>query len=166
MMTRPVELPLPEYALLATYRAQGAYTDCFVVEVPGIISQAQFVEAFYTSWLFKVERMVLKYAVAKPSTDAQAVALAAGSRNDFAAWHLEARRPDQLLMCDYQGRTRSWLMVTPLEGPVTRLSFGSAVVAVRRRLGKKKMPMAFHVLLSIHRLYAKALLRAAVGQLG
>ena len=83
--------------------------------------------------------------------------------HDRAAWTVEARGTDQLLLCDFQGRTRSWLMVTPGEhGHSTRLYFGSAVVArVDRRTGRSRMGWGFHALLGFHRLYSRALLRAA-----
>ena len=112
------------------YANDGGYADCFVVDVPRAISHAQYVEAFYTSCLFKLERFVLRWLVAKPSTDAEAHALALGKRESFAAWSVEARAPEQLLVCDYQGKTRSWLMVEPgfdNGAPVTRLYFGTGI---------------------------------------
>lgn len=118
---------LPGDALLTTYQANGAYTDCYATDMDGSVSHAQFVTAFYTTALFKLERVMLKWAVSKPSTDAQAEQLASGATDAFAAWHVEKRCENQLLMCDFQKRTRSWLMVAPLKtdrGPGTRLFFG------------------------------------------
>src|SRR6185503_5105352 len=103
--------PLPPFALLTRYAADGGYADCFATELPGDFSHAEFVAAFYTTWLFKLERLVLATLVFKPSTDRQAEQLARGERNAFAAWTVEARSPDQLLVRDYQGKTCSWLMV-------------------------------------------------------
>jgi len=157
---------LPEHALLRAHHAKGDYTDCLTVDVAGNVSQQQFVMAFYTSRLFKVERFILKWLVAKPSTDREADLLASGSIDSFAAWTVEGRTPDQLLLCDYQGRTRSWLMVEPITIDAdagTRLFFGTGVVSVTdRRTGRKTMPLPFRLLLGFHRGYAKALLRAAV----
>jgi hypothetical protein len=73
------------------------------------VSQAQYVSAFYTTFVFKLERLILKWTVSKPSTDAQVKRLADGSIDSFAAWMVEARSQNQLLMCDYQRLTRSWL---------------------------------------------------------
>jgi hypothetical protein len=161
---------LPDDAILAAYRAQGAYTDCFVLNVPGTISHSRFVEAFYTSRLFKVERAIISALVFKPSTDEQASELAAGTRDQFAAWTVERRSENQLLLCDYQGRTRSWLMVTPNEtsgAASTRLWFGTAVVSSGTTgTGTPKMPLAFHLLGWAHVIYAKALLRSAARRLG
>jgi hypothetical protein len=163
--TRPVLEALPPHSLLADYAAAGAYTDCFALDVAGSVSVAQFIAAFYTSRLFKKERWILKWVVSKPSTDDQAKQLAAGKLDRFAAWTVERRTDTQFLACDYQGRTRSWLMVTP-NGDTTKLSFGTAVVAqppAGSALGKA--PLLFRALVGPHRLYAQALLRSAVRQL-
>lgn len=42
---------LPEESLLCAYRDQGAYTDCFTLDAPFVISHAEYVTAFYTSRL-------------------------------------------------------------------------------------------------------------------
>ena len=49
---------LPTHSLLMRYVTPGGYTDCFIVDVPGEVSHAQYVEAFYTTWLFKLERVL------------------------------------------------------------------------------------------------------------
>jgi len=89
-------LPLPTHALLTKYANAGAYTDCFVTEIARTVSHAEFVEAFYTGGLFKVERFLLRVFISRPSTDLQARQLAAGELNEFAAWRVEARAVDQL----------------------------------------------------------------------
>ena len=59
--------------------------------------------------------------------------LAQGRRETFAAWQVESRAPDQLLLCDFRGGTRSWLMVIARrEG--TLLHFGSARAVARAGL--------------------------------
>jgi hypothetical protein len=161
---------LPGGALLGAYRGGGAYADCFIVDVPRHVTQAEYVNAFYTTALFKVERTLLAWFAARPSSDAQARALADGTSNAFAAWTVEGREADQLLLRDFLGRTRSWLMSAP-SGPgaprATRLYFGSAVVSAGRgRTGRARMGWAFHALLGFHKMYSRALLRAAVRRLG
>lgn len=160
---------LPENALLGAYRAGGAYTDCYTVDVPGEVSPARYVAAFYTSAPFRLERLILKWAVDRPSTDDEAVALASGRRDDFSAWRVEERSVNQLLLCDYRGSTRSWLMVAPVvtqEGPATRLYFGSAVVPSRNAGGDKTATgWMFRVLLGFHRIYSRVLLAAAKSRL-
>ena len=159
--------PLPEHALLARYAGDGGYTDCYVTDLPGNFSQAEYVAAFYTTWLFKLERVILKWLVAKPSTDQQAEELARGGRDSFAAWTVEASAPNQLLMRDFLGNTRSWLMVEPRhEGGVTRLYFGSAVVPrADRKTGQRRLGFSFRALLGFHRRYSRALLTAARARL-
>lgn len=159
--------PLPANALLTTYADAGAYTDCFTTDIPRTVSHAEFVEAFYTGRLFKLERLLLRVLLSKPSTDLQARQLAAGELNEFAAWRVEARAEDQLLMCAIDGRTRSWLMVSAAEVPGgTRLYFGSAVVPSRNAsTGKSEMGFVFKALLGFHKLYSRALLSAAARRL-
>ncbi|HUR41003.1 MAG TPA: hypothetical protein VM240_07500 [Verrucomicrobiae bacterium] len=146
--------PLPPAALLQSYARSGDYTDCFATDIPLAITYAQFVEAFYTTWLFKLERVILKWALSRPSTDAEARALAQGSRHGFAAWDVEERAPDQLLLRDMYGTTRSWLMTEPVTAG-TRLYFGSAVV---RQAMKRPH---FSALMDFHKAYSRALLGAA-----
>ena len=159
--------PLPFQALLTKYANAGAYTDCFAMEIARTVSHAEFVEAFYTGGLFKVERFLLRVFISKPSTDLQARQLAAGELNEFAAWRVEARAVDQLLMCAIDGRTRSWLMVSAAEAPGrTRLYFGSALLpAVRPSTGKLGMWPLFKPLLGVHNFYSRALLSAAAARL-
>lgn len=159
--------PLPTNSLLTAYANAGAYTDCFSTDIARTLSHAEFVEAFYTGRLFKLERWLLDVLLSKPSTDRQARQLAAGKLNEFAAWRVEARADDQLLMCAMDGRTRSWLMVSVAEAPGrTRLYFGSAVVPVRNgSTDKPEMGFVFKALLGFHKRYSRALLSAAARRL-
>ena len=151
---------LPVGALLARFEeVPGAYTDCYTTRVGGNVDLARYVTSFYTTWLFRLERIVLRYLVARPSDDAQARSLAAGELDAFAAWTVEDRDPAQLLMCDMHGRTRSWFMVAPAEEGVTQLYFGSAVLP--RAGGAPGIRGVYRLLLPFHRLYSRALLRAA-----
>lgn len=158
--------PLPARALLARYRQQGAFTDCYAIDLDFACAHAQYVAAFYTTPLFKIERLLLKLAVSRPSTDAQAGQLAQGTSDRFAAWHVEERRDDQLLLCDLSGRTRSWLLTEPLAGGWTRLYFGSAVVpAGHPDAHAKRIGPLSGGLLGFHRLYSRLLLGAAATRL-
>jgi hypothetical protein len=155
--------------LLARYSRDGAYTDCYAADLDRPVSHAQYVTAFYTSPVFKLERLILKWVVSRPSTDAQAEQLAAATIDRFAAWHVENRSPDQLLLCDLHGRTRSWLMVAPFStavGAGTRLYFGSAVIPVRSSpTGKATLRLGFQALLGFHRIYSEVLLYSAKARL-
>jgi hypothetical protein len=154
---------LPEGALLQRYAGPGGYADCYVAVTDRAVSHAEFVEGFYTTALFKIERMILKLLASRPSTDAQAAQLADGTLASFAAWSVESRAPNQLLLADFTGRTRSWLMVAPPDAGSsgTRLYFGSAVVRARKR----GPGLAFAALLGFHKLYSRLLLGAARSRL-
>lgn len=167
-MTRVRPCELPERALLREYR--HGYVDCYVTEVPGEVSQAAFVEAFYTTPLFKVERAILRWLARRPSTDAEARKLAAGDGATFAAWRVELRGTGQLLLGDFTGRTKSWLMATPMQGAGaprrTLLYFGSAVVPrVDPASGERRLGFPFRALLGFHKLYSRLLLSAARARL-
>jgi hypothetical protein len=159
---------LPDDALSHSYKNNGDYTDCFAIDVDSVVGHEQFVRAFYTSWPFKLERTFLSIAILKPSSDAQAAQLAAGTLQTFSAWTVEARTANQLLMCDYQKKTRSWLMVTPTvvdNKPGTRLYFGSVVIAaIREANAAPKLSLGFRALLGYHKNYSKVLLRAAAAR--
>jgi hypothetical protein len=156
---------LPAGALLSAYCREGTYTDCFVTEIERQVSLQDYVAAFYSTTLFKAERQVLKWAVAKPSTDEQVRALAQAKTEQFAAWQVEDRRDDQILLSDYRGRTRSWLMCqnTSTDAQAgTRLLFGSAVVGAQSdRANGGTLGAVFNLVLPFHQLYARALLVSA-----
>jgi hypothetical protein len=160
---------LPIGALLETYAAQGAYTDCYVAEIPRDVTLREFVEAFYTTPVFKLERLVLRLALSRPSTDAQAALLAAGSLNSFAIWSVEGRQHNQVMLVDFAGRTRSWLMteaIGALSGGGTRLYFGSAVMPEKAAGGgRRRMGWKFRALLGFHKIYSQVLLFVARYQL-
>ena len=159
-----MQTTLPGDALLARYAVDKGgselphYTDCFTTTVPMAVDLAAYVQAFYTTPLFRSERLVLRL-LGMRSSDADIDALLAGQQQHFAAWTLEDRSDDQLLMCDVNARTRSWFRVVP-EGEGTTLYFGSAVIADGERL-----PGSYQALLSAHRFYSRQLLRAAVRRL-
>jgi hypothetical protein len=166
--------PLPEESLLARYQREGAFTDCYAVDVTAAVTLQSYVAAFYTTFVFKLERLILQWALSKPSTDAQAAQLAAGTVAQFSAWRVEQRTASQLLMSDVKDRTRSWLMVAPLAatpgaaaGTRTRLYFGSAIIPVLDpRTGQPRLTGGFQALQGIHHVYSQVLLHSARTRLG
>jgi hypothetical protein len=170
-MTHPIRTgELPPASLLLPSRDAGAFADCYVCEVDGQVSHAAFVEAFYTTPLFKLERTLLHWLARRPATDADAHRLAQAESNTFSAWRVETRAANQLLLADFTGRTKSWLMAEALpqtaRPPQTRLYFGSAVVPKKSRSGgPPRMGFGFHALLGFHRLYSRLLLGAARSRL-
>jgi hypothetical protein len=165
---RPCSLPAD--ALLAKYVGAGAYTDCYALDVAEAVSHAEFVEAFYTGRAFKIERFLLGLFLSRPSTDIEVKQLAIGEIDHFSGWRVEDRSTNQLLMRDIMsGKTRSWLMVEPqAEGstPVTRLYFGSAVLAdMTQATGEPRMGRKFASLLWFHKIYSRILLDGARARL-
>ena len=160
----------PPDALLVTHRGRdperwGAYHDCFRICVRGRVTLQQLVAAFYTSWLFRIERALLRVFLAIPSSDADAYALARGTRSTFSAWYVGARTATELLMCDRYEQTRSWFRVAPDGDGGTEVCFGSAVVGRRRANAGFVMSPSFRVFLGFHLLYSQLLLQAAARSL-
>ena len=166
-MTRVHATEVPAHSLLKRYTESGAYVDCYVTEISVFATHAQFVEAFFTTPLFKLERLLLKLLISRPSSDAEARQLAHGERSSFAAWRVESRAPNEVLLA--AGRSRSWLMVSSLaELPFggTRLMFGSAVLPRRSaQPGRDSFGAGFQALLGFHKLYSRALLQSAKSRL-
>ena len=161
---------LPAEALLARYAGTGAYTDCYALDVAGAVSHAEYIEAFYTGRVFKIERFLLALFFSRPSTDIEVKQLAIGKTDRFSGWRVEDRGPNQVLMRDIiSGKTRSWLMVAPqAEGaaPATRLYFGSAVLAETiKATGERRMGATFAAVLWFHKLYSRILLDGARARL-
>ena len=149
---------VPDNTMLTRYSVDGTYTDCYTTEIPGLISFPEFVFAFYTTFLFKLERLILRWTVSKPSTDAQARRLADGNIEKFAAWTVESRSENELLMCDFLERTRSWLMIKD-NGARTQLYFGSVVVPIQNsKTGELSLGSGVQALLGFHKIYSVLLL--------
>ena len=169
-MPHVTETPVPPDSLLGRLAAaRGAFADAYTLSLPRTVSHADFVEAFYTTRLFKLERLLLTL-LGRPSSDAAARALARGEGQRFAAWTVEARAGDELLMHEDSGATRSWFKTEAGAGGSTTLWFGSAVVP-RRPPGPAddgaapRLGLAFKALLGLHRRYSRALLAAAARRL-
>lgn len=162
----PSETPLPPDSLLARLaRDRGAYADAYSLQVSRAVGLAEFVEAFYTTRLFKLERALIAL-FGRPSNDAMARAVARGEGERLAVWTVEARAADELLMHEDSGATRSWFKAEAGAGHTT-LWFGSAVVPRQRGPGgEARFSGVFHALLGFHRWYSRALLQAAARRLG
>jgi hypothetical protein len=56
--------PVPANTLLEHYSSMnGGYTDCYVTEAPGPVSLSEYIFAFYTTPLFRLERFILTEAI-------------------------------------------------------------------------------------------------------
>lgn len=166
-MSSVTKTDLPEIALLNKYRENGCYTDCYVSNLSGEVLFPDYIFAFYTTFLFKTERAVLKWLLSRPSTDNEARQLADGTADNWAAWTVEARTDNQLLMKDLQGRTRSWFMSETFKrgsGRETRLYFGSAIVPEEHKLSEP-VTLGIRALTRFHHLYSVALLSTTTSTL-
>jgi len=151
--------PVPP-GLLRQHNPPGAFADAYALELPQLVPLADFVNAFYCTPLFKLERGLIGLLLRRPENDAGAAALGHGERSAFSAWQVLDRNATELLLQDQSGRTRSWLRVEPVAGG-TRLVFGSAVLPQ----AQGGIGWGFRALLGFHAWYSKALLRAAARRL-
>ena len=142
----------------------GYYTDCFSIEVSGDVDLSAYINAFYTTPLFRLERLMLCLTPKGRMRDADVVALSRGDTKDMAVWRVEGRRDCEILLS--AGSTKSWLMVAPLQGG-TQLFFGSVVVPQRskRAGGTPRLGPVFDSLLGAHRVYSRLLLGSAAQRL-
>ncbi len=153
---------LPSDALLKAYADRNTYTDCYSVKFARSVDLSDFLRAFYTSSVFKVERWLIARFLGLPAGDEDARALAYNQTSAFSAWTVEARASNQAILA--AGQTRSWFMVaaaTPESKGSTTLFFGSAVVP--RKSGG--FGWQFHALLGFHKVYSRVLLASAVRRL-
>lgn len=158
--------PVPTNTMLERYVGNGAYADCYLTGVPVKVSFPEFIFAFYTTPLFRLERLILTWLVSRPSKDQEVRQLADGEAKRFAAWDVENRSENEMLLCDFVGRTRSWLMTVPIKtanGDGTQLYFGSAVVPRRNpKTGELTLGFRYQALLGFHKVYSVLLLYSAV----
>jgi len=151
-MARIISIDVPSASLLAGFGPSTAYRDCFACTVHEDISLPRFVERFYTSTIFRPERLILSL-IGRGATNQDAHNLALGESRTFAAWELVDRRESEILLRDFSGATASWLAVEPASASHTRLMFGSWVGKPDRAIVRALMPL--------HRVYSRALLSSA-----
>ncbi|RBW43189.1 hypothetical protein DS885_13680 [Psychromonas sp. B3M02] len=157
MIQMPSLVPAPNTSLLSAYNKR-AFTDCYCTSISKSVTLSQFIEAFYTTRLFKFERWLLAKALCIPSSDEEVSLLAQSNSTELSAWQVKSRSSNEILLAAWQ--TRSWLCVKPQDGttPSTTLYFGSAVISTR---ADGKFGLVFHMFGGFHRLYSKLLLSAA-----
>ncbi len=152
----------PAGAMLEAYARSGAYTDCFLGAVDRPVSLSEYLDSFYSTWVFRVERWILGAFVGSPSSDDDVRELASGSASEFAAWRVEDRDLNQIVLA--AGPTRSWLMVEVEDAAGSSQSvlyFGSAVVP----RGSGRVGWYFRVFAGLHVMYSRVLLGAAIRRL-
>lgn len=158
---------IPDHSFLAAYAQQeGSHIDCFATEIDRPVTLSDLLETFFSTPLFRVERLILRTMTRMPTSDQEVSALANGTSDRFALWRTEARDAQQLLMAVGQGPIRSWWMVShPMPGQ-TRLHFGSAVVPTGvDRHGRPVVGGSIRLLKGFHLAYSRLLLRATARRL-
>lgn len=161
----PLEVPVPDASLLGKYKQSNVFTDCYSTVVTIPVTLPEFIDAFYTTWLFKLERWLLALFCRKPSTDKQVNQLARAQTRDMSAWRVESRTETEILLSAWH--TRSWLCVQSEQTgrhAVTSINllFGSAVMPSK---SNDQFALLFHLLGGFHRWYSKCLLAAAAKKL-
>ncbi len=156
---------IPENGLIQTYASQkDCYVDCYYTDVPKHVRLEEFIVAFFTTPVFRLERKLLGIFASRPSTDTDVKNLAQGSSDVLAFWKIELREDNQLLLAVVNSPIRSWLMIAPLadDANQTRLYFGSVVLPkINKDTGEAKMGLLFNSLLGFHKVYSKILLSLA-----
>ncbi|MEM1132354.1 MAG: hypothetical protein AAGH53_05415 [Pseudomonadota bacterium] len=147
-MSKIDSIAVPHDSLLAEFGPAHAYRDCFARCVSGHVSLADFIERFYCGRAFRPERLVLGL-IGRGASDTDAIRLASGEAQSFAAWNIVERRDREILLQDFRGATASWLSVRH-HGDTTTLLFGSWVGQPDRTIVRALMPF--------HRWYSRVLL--------
>ena len=163
MQSQITQKAVPVDSLLARYADEPeGHTDCFVTTVRANVDLASYISAFYSSWVFRPERILLSVAPSFPGSAAALERLACGKSDRFLAWTVEQRRDHEILLAEFSGATRSWLRVVPQGEALTELNFGSAIVARRDADGSYRPPsFVFSLLSGFHEFYSRMLLSAA-----
>jgi len=164
-MSNIVEVSLPAKALSATYQEEGAFADCYYIDIPRDVTLETYIKAFYTTPVFKIERTLLSIVTFKVATDSDAMALSLDQSERYSIWTVERRQSNQILLRDFTQKTRSWLMIEKRkddDAVITRLFFGSVVVpkSVSSK-GHASFGVLFHMFDRFHKFYSRMLLRSA-----
>lgn len=146
---------IPDQGLLGRYNlVKHAYTDCFKTEVDQSVSFEKYARAFFSSPVFKLERIIIALTTGKKTTERSVDELISGQSDDFAVWQVEDRTDNQLLLKVGDGQIRTWLM-SEQKDDSTMMYFGSAILPLNENGDKGFL---FHALFGFHKLYARILL--------
>ncbi|WP_372571236.1 hypothetical protein [Ruegeria jejuensis] len=159
----------PSGSLIDSYASKpGFYTDCFSTEISGHVTFEDYLSAFYGSWLFRLERLILRSLLKVPTSDRDLSAYITGDTNAFAVWRLEQRQDNQMIAKAVSGsnRTRSWFLLDHESQGCTRLYFGSVLEPAQAEDGERpRLGLVFRIALPAHKLYSICLLNAAARRL-
>lgn len=155
---------IPTTSLLYEYETvKGGYCDCYVVDTQGDANLQNYISVFFETWIFKLELKLLSLFGLNRDRPDQVKQLAEGCVKTFAAWKVEGRTENDLLLAVGTGPIRTWLRVEAHSENAVRFYFGSALLPLRTdRNGHPRLDAISMVLLPFHKLYSRILLRAAV----
>ena len=156
----------PEGALIRRYTTNpGGYSDRFYVDIPADVTLSDYILAFFSTPIFRMERLILNLVPSGRSNEQCVLDLASGTGDKMAGWKTEKRDENQLLLAVGDGPIRTWLMVqgtqssetTPTK--TTRLYFGSAVLPTSMtKDGHPKLAIVFKLFSGLHIFYSRLLL--------
>ncbi len=116
-MTTVTPCDVPQDSLLAGFGGPADYRDCFVREVSGEVSLADYIERFYSSAVFGPERVVLGL-IGRGASMEDIRALARGKSDRLAVWEVIERRSG--LVAEHGERPASRKGDRPPAGPEGR----------------------------------------------
>lgn len=86
-MEKVVEMLLPVGTFIAEQAEfSGSYTDCYGIKLDHAITLPEFIAAFYTTPLFRLERLMLAITPKGRMKDADVTAMASGESDTMAIW--------------------------------------------------------------------------------
>ncbi|MEO0774240.1 MAG: hypothetical protein AAFZ04_13775 [Pseudomonadota bacterium] len=118
---------------------------------------ARFVYIFFDSWVFRLERKILRLAGKDSTRRADVIDLASEEADHLAAWITLDRSPTELLLAVPDTPILTWLQVARSEGVIC-LRFGSGILP---QPGKDHPHWGFRATYWAHRAYSRILLHAA-----
>ncbi|MEM9969681.1 MAG: hypothetical protein AAF762_01095 [Pseudomonadota bacterium] len=142
---------VPAASLISPYVDGSNFVDAYFVARPGV-ALPNYVDRFFTTPIFRLERSILRLTGGVPSEDQQVAALASGTGEVMASWRVEARSDDELLLVVPGTPIRTWLAVDD-----RGIWFGSVIVAGP----DGNIPFMIRALIPFHALYSRVLLWAA-----
>lgn len=140
-MPKVSQTVVPQNSLLAAFGGPSDYRDCFVREVSGEVSLADYIEQFYASAVFRPELVILGL-IGRGASMEDIRALASGESDRIAVWKVVGRKTDEILLLSKDTNTSSWLSIQR-EGANTKLLFGSWVGGIEE--SRWKFMLAPHV---------------------
>ena len=149
----------PEGSFIAGVQAQAqVFADSFAVPCSGAPTLAQLLTAFYGSWVFWPERVLMGVLWRGSTSKAALEALAGGFGDRFGAWRVVQRSENEILLRDKRGATASWMAVV-----AGQVMFGSVLYTQDRDTVKKSV--LWRALTAFHTLFSRMLLAAAARRL-